>query len=205
MFAVMVNSANGIARILHTMAREGLLPRPLAVVDRRRLTPVRATLVTGAFAIGCALIVGAISGGLDDPIGGSNVYGYLGFLLTLGVLPVYTLTNLAAARYFARAGRFKVVRHGLLPLAGAALMVALLVGQIVEQTATPYTWLPWAIVAWVLAVTMGAVWLSRARPRRLERAGAVLATGEAAETGETVPFAPEAEPPETAPIAVLAG
>jgi amino acid transporter len=205
MFAVMVNSANGIARILHTMAREGLLPRPLAVVDRRRLTPARATLVTGGFAVGCALIVGAISGGLDDPIGGSNVYGYLGFLLTLGVLPVYALTNLAAARYFARAGRFKLVRHGLLPLAGAGLMVALLVGQIVEQTAAPYTWLPWAIVAWVIVVAVCAVWLSRARPRSLERAGAVLATGAAEETSETVPFAPEAEPPESAPIAVLAG
>ena len=35
MFAVMINSANGIARILNTMGREGLLPKPLAVVDRR--------------------------------------------------------------------------------------------------------------------------------------------------------------------------
>jgi amino acid transporter len=165
MFAVMINSANGIARILNTMAREGLLPRTLATVDRRRLTPARATLVTGAFAIGCALIVGASSGGLDDPAGGSNVYGYLGFLLTLGVLPVYALTNLAAARYFARLGRFHLVRHGLLPIGGASLMVALLVGQIVEQTASPYTWLPWVIVAWVSAVSLAAVWLIRVRPR----------------------------------------
>ena len=175
MFAVMINSANGIARILSTMAREGLLPRTLAAVDRRRLTPTRATLATGLFAIGCALIVGATSGGLDDPAGGSNVYGYLGFLLTLGVLPVYALTNLAAARYFARLGRFRLVRHGLLPIAGAGLMVALLVGQIVEQTAAPYTWLPWAIVAWVGAVGLGTLWLARTRPHQLRRAGAVLA------------------------------
>jgi amino acid transporter len=175
MFAVMINSANGIARILNTMAREGLLPSALAAVDPRRLTPARATLATGGFAIGCALFVGAIAGGLNDPVGGSNVYGYLGFLLTLGVLPVYALTNLAAARYFVRAGRFKTVRHGLLPLAGSGLMVALLVGQIVEQTAPPYTWLPWVIVAWVAAVAAGAVWLARTRPRELQRAGAALA------------------------------
>jgi amino acid transporter len=164
MFAVMINSANGIARILNTMAREGLLPRALAAVDARRHTPMRATLVTGAFAIGCALIVGAVSGGLSDPVGGSNVYGYLGFLLTLGVLPVYALTNLAAARYFARLGRFRWVRHGLLPIAGTGLMVALLVGQIVEQTAAPYTWLPWVIVAWVGVVSLAALWLIRVRP-----------------------------------------
>jgi amino acid transporter len=180
------------------MAREGLLPRALAAVDARRLTPTRATLATGAFAVGCALIVGAVSGGLDDPTGGSNVYGYLGFLLTLGVLPVYALTNLAAARYFSRVGRFSALRHGLLPVAGTGLMLALLVGQIVEQTATPYTWLPWVIVGWVAAVGVGALWLAHARPQHLRRAGAVLAAGEA--PGEA---AGEAEPPPQ-PVAVLA-
>jgi len=178
MFAVMINSANGIARILNTMAREGLLPRALALVDRRRMTPTRATLLTGAFAVACALVVGAASGGLDEPIGGSNVYGYLGFLLTLGVLPVYALTNLAAARYFQRVGRFRLVRHGLLPLVGTGLMVALLIGQIVEQTGVPYTWLPWAIVAWVAAAAVVALWLARRRPDQLSRAGALLAAGE---------------------------
>jgi amino acid transporter len=198
MFAVMINSANGIARILNTMARERLLPRTLAVVDARRLTPTRATLATGAFAVGCALVVGAISGGLDNPTGGSNVYGYLGFLLTLGVLPVYALTNLAAARYFARAGRFHALRHGLLPIAGTGLMVALLVGQIVEQTTTPYTWLPWAIVGWVAAVGVGALWLARTRPQQLRRAGAMLAADEAADQD-----ADEVEP-HSGPLAVLA-
>jgi amino acid transporter len=178
MFAVMINSSNGIVRILNTMGREGLLPKVFAHIDPRRLTPTRAVLVTGAFAIAIALIVGAISGGLGDPVGGSNVYGYLGFLLTLGILPVYVLTNLAAARYFARSGRFNVIRHGLLPLGGAALMVALLVGQIIEQTSAPYTWFPWVIVAWVALVGVGALWLAATRPRQLELAGAVLGTAD---------------------------
>ena len=33
MFAVMINSSNGIVRILNTMGREGLLPRPFAFID----------------------------------------------------------------------------------------------------------------------------------------------------------------------------
>jgi hypothetical protein len=103
------------------------------------------------------------------------VYGYLGFLLTLGILPVYVLTNLATARYFARAGRFRAIRHGLFPFGGAGLMVALLVGQIVEQTSAPYTWLPWAIAVWVALAAGGALWLARRRPQQLRRAGAVLA------------------------------
>ena len=178
MFAVMINSSNGIVRILNTMGRERLLPPMFAFIDPKRRTPSYAIFTTGAFAIVLALIVGAISGGLGDPVGGSNVYGYLGFLLTLGILPVYVLTNLAAARYFASSGRFSLVRHGVLPLGGAALMVALLVGQILEQTVRPYTWFPWLIVIWVGLMALGTQWLASRRPRELELAGSVLATGE---------------------------
>jgi amino acid transporter len=178
MFAVMINSSNGIVRILNTMGREGLLPRTFAFIHPRHLTPSNAVFATGAFAVALALAVGTVSGGLGDPLGGANVYGYLGFLLTLGILPVYVLTNVAAARYFASSGHFRLVRHGILPLGGAALMVALLVGQIVEQTVAPYTWFPWVIVAWVAPMAAGALWLARARPRELALAGSVLATGE---------------------------
>lgn len=178
MFAVMINSSNGIVRILNTMGREGLLPRLFAFIDPKRLTPSLAVFATGGFTVALALLVGAVSGGLGNPAGGSNVYGYLGFLLTLGILPVYVLTNLAAARYFVTAGRFKLVRHGVLPLGGAALMVALLAGQIIEQTTKPYTWFPWVIVLWIALFAAGAMWLAAARPGELERAGALLASGE---------------------------
>jgi amino acid transporter len=171
MFAVMVNSANGIARILTAMAREGMLPATLAQVDKERHAPARAIVATGTFAIVSACLVGAVSGGLDNPNGGANVYGYLGFLLTLGILPVYVLTNLAATRWFLATRRFRLVRHGLVPLGGAALMIALLVGQIVEQTGAPYTWLPWVIVGWVALLALAVAWLSLARPHRLALAG----------------------------------
>jgi amino acid transporter len=178
MFAVMINSANGIVRILNTMGRERLLPKQFAFIHPAKLTPSHAVFATGAFAIALALIVGALSGGLGDPVGGSNVYGYLGFLLTLGIIAVYVLTNVAAANYFLRSGRFNLLRHGILPLGGAALMVGLLVGQIVEQTDKPYTWFPWVIVVWVVLMAAGAMWLSKARPRELERAGALLGAAE---------------------------
>ncbi|HEX4724216.1 MAG TPA: APC family permease [Pseudonocardiaceae bacterium] len=174
MFAVMVNSNNGIVRVLFAMGRESLLPRFLAHIDPRRHTPSRAVLAQGVFAIVLALVVGAVSGGLGDPVGGGNVYGYLGFLLTLGVLPIYALTNVAAIRYFRRIGEFQWLRHGVLPTVGALLMVGLLVGQIVEQTTAPYTWFPWVIVAWVVLVAIGAVLLERARPAVVAVAGGVF-------------------------------
>jgi amino acid transporter len=186
MFAVMINSSNGIVRILNRMGREELLPSMFAFIDPKRRTPSYTIFATGAFAIVLALGVGAVSGGLGDPAGDSNVYGYLGFLLTLGILPVYVLTNLAAARYFHRKGRFHVIRHGVLPLGGASLMVALLIGQILEQTVRPYTWFPWLIVIWVALMAAGAQWLASTRPEQLELAGALLATGEADPAREPV-------------------
>jgi amino acid transporter len=181
MFAVMVNSANGIVRILSTMGREELLPRALAYIHPRYRTPTRAVLIVGMFSVIVAIGLGSVSGGLADPAAGSNVYGYLGFLLTLGILPVYVLTNLAAIGYFRRTGRFRLVRHAALPLAGAALMVVLLVEQILQQTDPPYTWFPWVIVAWVGLLGAVALWLGARRPEALSRAGAVLATGDAGE------------------------
>ncbi len=168
MFAVMINSSNGIVRILHTMGREGLLPRVFAFIDPERLTPSRAVLATGAFAVITALVVGAISGGLGDPLGGAHVYAYLGVLLTLGILPVYVLTNLATARHFIRSGRFRLIRHGVLPIGGATIMAALLTGQVIEQTVAPYAWFPWVIIVWVALVGAGALWLRVGRPAKID-------------------------------------
>ncbi|HET9622607.1 MAG TPA: APC family permease [Kofleriaceae bacterium] len=180
MFAVMGSSTNGIVRILNTMGRERLLPRALAYVHPTHRTPTRAVLAVGAFSIVVALGLGHVNGGLGDAAAGSNVYGYLGFLLTLGILPVYVLTNLAAIAYFRRAGRLHAIRHVVLPLVGAALMVVLLVEQILQQTDPPYTWFPWLIVGWVAVLAIAALWLGARRPDALARAGAVLATGDVA-------------------------
>ncbi|HKE14430.1 MAG TPA: APC family permease [Kofleriaceae bacterium] len=190
MFAVMVNSANGIVRILNAMGREQMLPRALAHVHPRYRTPTYAVLVVGVFSVVVAFGLGIANGGLADAAAGSNVYGYLGFLLTLGILPVYVLTNLAAVAYFRRTNRFSLLRHAALPLTGAALMVVLLVEQILQQTDPPYTWFPWVIVAWVLLLGAVALWLRARRPEALERAGAVLATGEVGDAAATPPRVP---------------
>ena len=67
----------------------------------------------------------------------------------------------AAARYFlAQRATSTSIRHGVLPLVGAGLMVALLVGQIIEQTARPYS-----------VVSVGDRRLDRARRGRRRVAG----------------------------------
>jgi amino acid transporter len=174
MFAVSVNSNTGIVRILYTMGREGLLPRQLAHIDQKRNTPSNAVLFQSAFTFIVVLAVGAVSGGLTNPTGGSNVYGFLGFVLTLAILLVYVLADLSAIIYFRRLGSTKIIRHVLLPALGIILMLGLFVGQILENADPPYTWFPWIILAWFIALALGAAWLAVKRPETLRKAGAVL-------------------------------
>jgi amino acid transporter len=183
MFAVMVNSNNGIIRIFYAMGREGLLPRWLADVHPKRRTPTKAVLAVGAFAIVLALVVGAVSGGFGDAATGSLVYGYLGYVLTLGILPVYVLTNLAAVRYLWGRDGFNPLKHLILPLLGAGLMIALLIGQIIENSTQPFKSFPWVVVAWVVVVAIAAFIIGNRRPQTLAVAGSVLATGEADDDG----------------------
>lgn len=182
MFAVMINSNNGIVRIINTMGREGLLPKALGTINEKRKTPTTAVIWEGIFVIAAAIIVGLISGGLDKPVGGDNVYGYLGFALTLAILPVYALANWAVIVYFRKRSDFNWFRHIVLPVLGGLLMIGLLVGQIIENQTPPYSWIPWTILGWLVIVIIGAVVLGRTRPEALKRAGSIMATGEIEES-----------------------
>ena len=181
MFAVMINSNNGIVRILNTMGREKLLPSSLGRIDPKRLTPGRAVAYEAVFALLCAIVVGITAGGLSNPVAGFNVYGYFGFALTLSILPVYALANIAVIVYFRKRDDFNLIRHLVLTVLGGLLMIGLLIGQIIENPAPPFNWMPWALLGWLAVLVVGAVWLGRSRPEVLSRAGAVMATGEIAE------------------------
>jgi len=174
MFAVMVNSNNAVIRVLFVMSREGTLPSFLTRIHPKHLSPTGAVAAQGIFSVVLALVVGLFAGGWGDPAGGFTVYGYLGFLLTLGVLPVYALTNVAAIRFMRSRGDFRWLPHAVLPALGALLIIGLLIAQIALQTTAPYTWFPWLIVVWVAAVAAAAFWLGRARPEVLQRAGQAL-------------------------------
>ena len=175
MAAVMVNGNTGVVRILFAMGRERLLPSSLAYVNGERGTPTNAVYFQSIFSALVVVAVGAVSGGLANPDGGSNVYGYCGFLLTLAILLVYILANLAAIAFFRRRGDAKILRQAVLPALGIALIGGLFFAQIIEQTDPPYTWMPWLIVGWLVAVAAGAMWLRFNQPDVLAKAGAILA------------------------------
>lgn len=172
-FAVTMNSHNGIARILFAMGREGMLPASLATVHPQHRTPSVAIVANTVFAVVVTLGVGAW-------VGAFNAYAYLGSLLTLAIIPVYILTNLACIRFFATVARDRrnTLRHVVLPVVGMLLMLIPIYGLIWPVPAAPYNIFPYAIVA-AIAVSTGVAWLiGQRQPEVLARAGAVLAAAE---------------------------
>lgn len=168
-FAVTVNSNNGIVRILFAMGREGMLPKKLAAVSPALGTPVTAVLVQSAFAVLVTL-------GLGMWAGPFTTYAYLGAVLTFGIIPVYWLTNVACIRFFrARPEQFRLLRHGILPVLGIALMIIPVYGSVWPVPAPPYNWFPYAVGAYVVLLAAIAAVLGKRRPHLLSRAGEVLA------------------------------
>ncbi|WP_369222756.1 APC family permease [Streptomyces sp. R39] len=169
-FAVTVNSNNGIVRILFAMGREGMLPRRLATVSPRLGTPAFAVYAQSAFAVVVTVVMGFW-------VGPFNTYAYLGAVLTFGIIPVYWLTNVACMRFFRkqRPEQFKPLRHVVLPVLAIALMVIPVYGSVWPVPAAPYNWFPYAVLGYILLLAAVATVLGRRRPELLARAGEVLA------------------------------
>jgi amino acid transporter len=131
-FAAMTGQA-AAARLLFGMARDGGLPRALAIVDARRGVP-RVSLLTAA---ALTLIVSVWAARRDD---GLDV---LVSIVDVGALAAFTLLHASVVGYFVirRKGLARVA-HRVVPALGAAVTISVLVA------ASP------------LAKTIGLVWLA---------------------------------------------
>lgn len=169
MFGVMISSHNGVTRIIYAMGREKLLPAFLGSVNARYSTPEMAIIVqslgSGILAVALGLLVGPF-----------NTYGYLGTILTLGIIPVYMLVNVAVIRYFRtqHPGEFNVVKHLVLPVAGILLMAIPIYGLVWPVPAFPFNVFPYLVGGYIVISFLGAVWLERNRPSELRNAGKIL-------------------------------
>lgn len=173
-FAVIMNSNNGIVRIVFAMGRESMLPTALGRVSATHQTPSTAIWLQGAVAVVFTFGVGLLSGPF-------NAYVYLGSILTLAIIPVYILTNIACLRHFAGPGRAErsLLRHAVLPVLGIALLAIPIYGQVYPVPDAPVRYFPYLVLLFIVVMSAIAIQIGRVRPEVLLRAGGVLATGEA--------------------------
>ncbi|HEY6310719.1 MAG TPA: APC family permease [Streptosporangiaceae bacterium] len=136
--SVIATTGTGIvltARIVFSMARDRVLPAPLAQVSRRYATPVNASVVVGVLIVGLAwvyLLATSVQNAFTDVV---DVAGILFAVF-------YILTALATITYYRQlvtAGLGNALVLGILPLAAAGF-------------------LGWIVVKSLLAAPSGQLW-----------------------------------------------
>jgi amino acid transporter len=155
-FSAALAIVNGGARIIYTLGRDGLLPRPLAWTHPTRQTP------GGAITLLCGLgLVAGIPLGLAFTPG--DAFGFLGILDALFILLIYFLVSAACIRFFwrLRRGEFKFVRHGVIPAmemlitGGIVLLVLFTPGDSPSSVYIPYVVGAWLLIGIPLALIVG--------------------------------------------------
>nr|WP_232328543.1 APC family permease [Kibdelosporangium sp. MJ126-NF4] len=112
-FSAMVAQA-AVGRLLYSMAREARLPKRLAAVDSRTKTPWTAILVSAVLTLAIAVWAASRDDGLDILVS----------IVDVGALAAFTLLHFSVIGYFR--GRHKVAAHLVVPVLGAAVMIAVL-------------------------------------------------------------------------------
>jgi amino acid transporter len=161
---------NAASRVAFALGRIGLLPKQAAAIHPRRRTPYIAAIALAVIAIAMALIFGfAMSG--PKPLGGVL---FLGALVTLFFIPMYILVAVSCTAYFWRhaRGEFNFIKHGLIPLVGAAFFVPVLIASLGINFAglgiAPLTgdarYTPWIVLGWLVIGVGAYFWLRQRRP-----------------------------------------
>lgn len=144
-FSAAIAIINGSARILLTIASEGLLPHFLTYLHPTRKTPV------GTITALCVMggIIGLALGFALNP---NNAFTFLGILDALFVLIIYGLVCVGSMRFFWRKRRtqFSLMRHGIMPMLGTLIITTIFVLVFVLAAAPPLNLIPFILGAWVL-------------------------------------------------------
>lgn len=175
----LIAGTNAQARLVFNAGREGLLPSFLGYVHPTRRTPTNAiaTFIVIALAIIGGWGIGHLAGGHSasmDPVVFFQEGSTLGSIL---ILLVYLAANLALPFYYRRyrPREFHVVRHLLLPGAGALAILVPLYYLAKPGQPTPYSWFPYAALGALAVSLVHAALLARRDPTLAERVGSVLA------------------------------
>lgn len=156
-------------RVLYSLGRDGLLPKALGRTHPRHNTP-HVAIVT--YSIG-TLVVGLIAGVGWGPMA---AFGNLGYLSSLGILPIFIVTNIALPVFMRKRhpAEFSVLLHAVFPALSSATFLAAIWLNIHPWPVSPLNVMPWIIIG---VVAISAVWgtiLKRRGSQALERIGQVL-------------------------------
>ncbi|MFE4226527.1 APC family permease [Arthrobacter sp. NPDC056886] len=156
-------------RILYSLGRDGLLPKALGRTHPKHNTPHIAIMV---YSI-ATLVIGLTAGAVWGPM---KAFGNLGYLSSLGILPIFIATNIALPVFIRKRhpGEFSVWIHAIFPALSSVTFLAAIWLNISPWPDAPLNVMPGIIIA---VVAISAIWgiiLKRRGSESLDRIGRVL-------------------------------
>jgi len=216
-FVVTSNFASSFAmhqamvRYGYSMGREGILPRILGKTHPRWKSPYIATFMQSGFTFLVILFLGLVrqhpnpDGSVSYALGIANgatwqqtsgivSFGWLASIVTICIILVYILTNIAAPFFAQRQGELRLFTHVIAPAVSTLLLLLPLASYLLPAlpgslgafftrlgfapTPFPANILPLFVLAWIIAGLVYAALLARHYPGRYDRLGRIWQQGE---------------------------
>ncbi len=194
-----------MVRYAYSLGRAGVLPAVLGKTHPRWKSPWVASLLQSGFTLvvigllglviqhlnpdgSTSYALGIANGTTWQQSGGIVAFGWLASIVTLCLLLVYLLTNLAAPIFAHRRGELRLFPHVVAPALSSLVLLLPLAASLVPalpgtgpllshlgltRTPFPATILPLFVVAWVVLGVAYGVWLRRRDPARFVHLGQV--------------------------------
>ncbi len=148
MFACTLGCITAAARVLLRMAQDGIAHSSLRATHQKNATPHLAVAVIGVITLVPVAVLAARG------VTGLDIYGWLGSLAVYGFLTTYGLACIALPIFLKRV---HTLGPGTLALSIAATLAILLAlaGTLYPIPDSPYNWLPYLYLAYIL---LGLAW-----------------------------------------------
>ncbi len=172
-FSAFLALQNTTARVIFSMAREGVLPTVLGGVHTRFHSPYMAIYALNIFAI----IVGLIMGAWIGP-GATGTYGFTGSIGTVAIVLVYILSNAALVRFFWNDSTRNVIMHVVAPILGTLGLLFPLWSVAQPGQSYPYNYVPFIVIVWIVLGAGLYLYFRSSAPGKLAALGSVLAEQE---------------------------
>lgn len=167
--AVLIAIHNANYRIFYALGRERMLPPVLGKTHPRYKTPHMAIIAYSAVALALGLMFGLLWGP-------ANAFGDVGYFSSLGILPIYLLTNVALIAYMWRKRRseFSWLFHGVFPVIAMVIIGFGIYTSLHPLPAYPENFMPFFVLGWIL---VGVIWMLYLRwrdPGKLQLIGRIV-------------------------------
>ena len=171
--AASVAGQNAGSRVIFALARASLLPQRLGRIHPRYKTPSAAITVQTALNLTVSLVLGW-------KLGPITALGFIGVLISIGIIVIYVLANMAVIPLYWRQYRseWSFGRHCVVPILGTGLLGLALFYTVWPVPPKPLSIAEAFVGIWLVVGALLAIFLRGSSRTALEKAALVMYHGQ---------------------------